>query len=299
MSRPTLLGWRDRYQAKGIDGLADADRAGRPRQIDRSAVLAATLTPPPKKYRIRLWCPRLLARHLKISDHSVAVIWRGYGIQPWPAESFRFCTDPPLAATVVDGVGLYLDPPENAIVLSVDEKSQLQALHRAGAAHPAAPDRTPLPRRRAARHDDLVRRPRGVHREGDRGAQAGHRHREFLAFLRQVARTYPDVEVHLVMDNYAAHKHPRVKAWLAANPQIHVHFTPTHASWVNLVECWFSMAERQAIHRGTYTSVKDLDAELRAYIDGWNDRAHPFTWTKTTEQILAKANRKKISNAEH
>jgi transposase len=130
-----------------------------------------------------------------------------------------------------------------------------------------------------------------------------HRHSEFLAFLKQIDRAYPASreagELHLVMDNYAAHKHDAVKAWLAANPRIHVHFTPTHASWMNMVESWFSIAERQAIHRGTYTSVKDLNAKIRAYIDGWNDRAHPFTWTKTADQILAKANRQKISNAEH
>ena len=127
-----------------------------------------------------------------------------------------------------------------------------------------------------------------------------HRHSEFLAFLKQIARAYPDTSsLHLIMDNYAAHKHPKVRAWLAANPRIHVHFTPTHASWMNLVECWFSLAERQAIHRGTYRSVHDLNTKIRAFVNGWNERAHPFTWTKTAHQILAKANRKKISNAEH
>jgi transposase len=130
-----------------------------------------------------------------------------------------------------------------------------------------------------------------------------HRHQEFLAFLRQVERAYPDGpdagELHLVMDNYAAHKHPKVRAWLAAHPRVHVHFTPTHASWMNLVEAWFSLAERQAIHRGSYRSITDLNAKIRAYIDGWNDRAHPFVWTKTADQVLSKANRKKISNAGH
>ena len=126
-----------------------------------------------------------------------------------------------------------------------------------------------------------------------------HRTPEFLAFLKQVARAYPDTELHLVMDNYAAHKHPKVHAWLADHPRIHVHFTPTHASWMNLVEVWFSLVERQAIHRGTYTSVNDLNAKIRAYIDGWNDRGHPFTWTKTADQILTKANRQATSNAEH
>ena len=118
-------------------------------------------------------------------------------------------------------------------------------------------------------------------------------------FLRQVARAYPTVELHLVMDNYAAHKHPAVKAWLAANPRVQVHFTPTHASWMNLVEVWFSLAERQAIHRATFGSVRDLTRKIRAFVDGWNDRAHPFTWTKTADEGLTKANRKKTADAEH
>jgi transposase len=126
--------------------------------------------------------------------------------------------------------------------------------------------------------------------------QDRHHHQEFLVFLRQVARAYPDVELHLVLDNYGAHKHPGVKDWLAANPRVHVHFTPTHASWMNMVEISFSMAERQAIHRGSYRSVRDLTKAIRTYIDGWNDRAHPFTWTKPAEQILAKAKRPQSSN---
>ena len=126
-----------------------------------------------------------------------------------------------------------------------------------------------------------------------------HRHQEFLAFLKQIARAYPDQELHLVMDNYAAHKHTNVKAWLAANPRVVVHFTPTHASWMNMVEIWFGIIERQAIHRGTFTSVPDLNAKIRAFITGWNNRSHPFVWTKTAEEILAKANRQKTSNAAH
>jgi transposase len=120
-----------------------------------------------------------------------------------------------------------------------------------------------------------------------------HRHQEFLAFLKQVARAYPDQQLHLVMDNYAAHKRTAVKQWLAANPRVVCHFTPTHASWMNLVEVWFSLAERQAIHRGSYTSVRELNAKIRAYINAWNNRCHPFVWTKTAEEILKKANRKK------
>src|SRR5204863_6765460 len=131
------------------------------------------------------------------------------------------------------------------------------------------------------------------------------RNQEFLAFLKQVERAYRDVvnddgepvALHLVMDNYAAHKHANVKVWLAANPRFVIHFTPTHASWMNLVEVWFSLIERQAIHRGTFRSVRELNAKIRAYIDGWNDRSHPFVWTKTADQILTKANRQKTSNA--
>ena len=126
-----------------------------------------------------------------------------------------------------------------------------------------------------------------------------YRHQEFRAFLKQVARAYPDVELHLVMDNHAAHKHPAVKAWLAANPRITCHFTPTHASWMNLVEVWFGIVERQAIRRGVFKSVRDLNTKIRAFIDGWNDRKHPFIWTKTADDILKKANRQNTSNTDH
>ncbi|MCT2107920.1 transposase, partial [Dietzia cinnamea] len=134
-----------------------------------------------------------------------------------------------------------------------------------------------------------------------------HRNQEFLAFLKQIERAYRHVvdadglpvELHLVMDNYAAHKHANVKAWLAENPRFKVHFTPTHASWMNLVEVWFGIVERQAIRRGVFTSVKDLNAKIRAFIDGWNHRSHPFVWTKTADEVLKKANRKKTSNADH
>ena len=129
--------------------------------------------------------------------------------------------------------------------------------------------------------------------------QPRHRHQEFLRFLKQLARAYPGVELHLVMDNYAAHKRVEIRTWLAANPRITVHFTPTSGSWLNLVEVWFGIIERQAIHRGTFSSVKDLNAKIRAFVDGWNDRAHPLIWTKTADDILKKANRKTTSNTDH
>ncbi len=126
-----------------------------------------------------------------------------------------------------------------------------------------------------------------------------HRHQEFLAFLKQVARSYPENELHLVMDNYSTHKRVEVRDWLAANPRVHVHFTPTSGSWLNLVEVWFGIIERPAIHRGTFRSVRELNAKIRAFIDGWNDRKHPFVWTKTADDILKKANRKNTSNTDH
>jgi transposase len=304
VSRPTVLAWRERYQAKGLAGLDDEPRSGRPREIDRAKVIATTLAPPPTKYGVTHWSSRLLARHLRIGDYSVATIWREAGIQPWRAESFRFSTDPELEAKVVDVVGLYLDPPENAVVLCVDEKSQIQALDRTA---PVLPTQPHLIERRShdyIRHGTttLLAALNIATGKVTSRCQDRHRHEEFLIFLRQVTRAYPAVQLHLimgVMDNYAAHKHPAVKAWLEANPRIRVHFTPTHASWMNLVEVWFSLAERQAIHPGTFTSVRDLTRKIRTFVDGWNDRAHPFTWTRPAEEVLAKANRKKTSNAEH
>jgi transposase len=301
VSRPTVIGWRDRYLAGGIGGLEDRPRSGRPRTIDHSKIVTATLSPPPKKYGVTHWSTRLLARHLRISDATVAAAWREYRIQPWRTESFRFSTDPELEAKVVDVVGLYLNPPENAIVLSVDEKSQIQALDRTA---PILPTQPGLAERRShdyVRHgtSTLFAALEIATGKVTAAVKPRHRHQEFLAFLKQVARAYPDQELHLVMDNYAAHKHDKIRKWLADHPRVIVHFTPTHASWMNLVEVWFSIIERQAIHRGTFTSVKELNAKIRAFIAGWNDRCHPFAWTKAAEQILAKANRQQTSNAGH
>ena len=301
VSRPTVIGWRDRYLARGIDGLEDEQRPGRPRSIDHAEIVAATLSPPPKKLGVTHWSTRLLAKHLGISDATVAKAWRDYGIAPWRSESFRFSTDPELVAKVVDVVGLYLAPPENAVVLSIDEKSQIQALERSA---PILPTQPGLAERRShdyIRHgtSTLFAALEIATGKVTAAVKPRHRHQEFLAFLKQVARAYPDGELHLSMDNYSAHKHDKIRKWLAANPRVIVHFTPTHASWMNLVEVWFSMIERQAIHRGSFASVRELNAKIRAFITGWNDRRHPFIWTKTADQILRKANRQDTSNAGH
>jgi transposase len=222
-------------------------------------------------------------------------------VAPWRVETFKFSTDPELVAKVTDVVGLYLDPPENAIVLCVDEKSQIQALDRTA---PMLPMQPGLPARRTHDYKRHGTSTLFAALEIATGRVTGacrprHRHTEFLAFLKQVARAYPQEQLHLVMDNYAAHKTTQVRDWLAQNPRVNVHFTPTSASWLNLVEVWFGIIERQAIHRGTFGSVKDLNAKIRAFIDGWNNRCHPFIWTKTADEILEKANRKTTSNARH
>jgi transposase len=301
VSRPTVTSWRARYARSGIAGLADQARSGRPRTIDHRRIVAATLKAPPRKLGITHWSSRLLATHLKIGDATVARAWREYGVAPWRCETFKFSTDPELVAKVTDVVGLYLAPPENAIVLCVDEKSQIQALDRTA---PMLPMQPGLPERRThdyIRHGTTTLFAALNIATGTVTArcQPRHRHQEFLRFLRQVARAYPDRPLHLVMDNYAAHKRVEIRDWLAANPRVQVHFTPTSGSWLNLVEVWFGIIERQAIHRGSYRSVTDLTRAIRAFIDGWNDRCHPFVWTKTAEQIHTKANRKKTSDAGH
>ena len=305
VSRPTVIDWRNRYAAEGMAGLEDDPRSGRPRTIDHRRIVATTLAPPPKKYGVSHWSSRLLGRHLRVSNGTVAKAWRDYGVQPWRVETFKFSTDPQLVGKVTDVVGLYLAPPENAIVLCVDEKSQIQALDRTA---PMLPMQPGLPQRRTHDYKRHGTSTLFAALELATGKVTGackprHRHQEFLAFLKQVARAYPDdgggTELHLVMDNYAAHKRVEVRDWLAANPRVHVHFTPTSGSWLNLVEVWFSIIERQAIHRSTFTSVTDLNAKIRAFIDGWNERCHPFVWTKTAEEILKKANRQTTSNTDH
>lgn len=305
VSRPTVIKWRDRFAQLGLAGLEDEPRPGRPKVVDDSAIIAATLEPPPESLAVTHWSSRLLGRHLGIGDATVARAWRKYRIQPWRRETFKFSTDPELVAKVTDVVGLYLDPPENAIVLCVDEKSQIQALDRTA---PMLPMQPGLPERRTHDYKRNGTSTLFAALEIATGRITGackprHRHQEFLAFLKQVAKAYPDdgtgQELHLVMDNYAAHKKAEVRDWLAANPRIHVHFTPTSGSWLNLVEVWFGIIERQAIHRGSFGSVKDLNAKIRAFIDGWNDRCHPFVWTKTADEILKKANRQPTSNTAH
>jgi transposase len=301
VSRPTVIKWRDRFAVDGVEGLSDLPRSGRPKTIDDAQIIAATLEPPPASLAVTHWSTRLLGRHLGIADATVARAWRAYRVQPWRQGTFKFSTDPELAAKVRDVVGLYLDPPRNAIVLCVDEKSQIQALNRT---QPILPVRPGLPER--ATHDYKrngtttlfaaleVATGTVTERCYDR-----HGKTEFLDFLKLIAKTYPRRRLHVVLDNYHTHKHDDINQWLAKNPRITLHFTPTSGSWLNLVEVFFGIITRQAIRRGSFDNVKQLVAAIRAFIDAYNDRCQPFVWTKTADEIIPRATRQATSDAGH
>jgi transposase len=251
----------------------------------------ATLEPPPENLGVTHWSSRLLAKHLGVSDYTVSTTWKKWGLQPWRVQTFKFSTDPELEAKIRDIVGLYLNPPDKAIVLCIDEKSQVQALDRTA---PVLPLRLGMPEKQTAdyvRHGTttLFATLEVATGKVTDACYPRHRHDEFLRFLKQVAKAYPRRTLHIVCDNYATHKHPAVHAWLEKNPRIRLHFTPTSGSWLNMVEIFFGIITRQAIRRGTFTSVKDLIAAIEVFIDAWNERCEPFVWTKTADQIIPKA----------
>jgi transposase len=296
VSRPAVIGWRDRYQAGGIAALEDQPRPGRPAEIDEIKVVAATLADdgrPPARLGITHWSARFLAAELGISFASVARIWRKWHLQPHRIETFKFSTDPELEARIRDVVGLYLAPPDNAVVVCVDEKSQVQALERTA---PPLPLRPGLAARRThdyTRHGTTTLFAALETATGKITADAcypRHRHQEFLKFLQKVAAARPDVDLHVVLDNYGTHKHADVRRWLARpeNQRITLHFTPSSCSWLNMAEIFFGIITRQAIRRGSFRSVRELTDAIGAFIDAYNDRCQPFTWTKDADQLLAK-----------
>ncbi len=300
-AEPTVVTWRRRYAEAGLTGQEDLPRPGSPSPLPealRDRVLELTLTQPPTAYGATHWSSRLLAAALAaegtpISHATIARIWHRFGVQPWRAETFTFSTDPEPEGKIRDVVGLYLHPPEKAVVLCVDDKPQLQALERTA---PALPVRPGSPQRQTfdyLRHGTTtlfaaleVATGRVTDACTDR-----HRHPEFLAFLTQVAAAYPRRQLHVVVDNYATHTHPAVRAWLARHRRITLHFTPTSGSWLNLVEAFFSIITRQALRRGDFPTVADLIAAIEHFIDAWNDRCRPFTWTTDPDTIIAKATR--------
>ncbi len=287
VTQTTVCLWRRRYRSAGLDGLRTRPRSGRKRRITTAkeqAVISATLRKPKAATH---WSARRLAKQVGLSSATVHRIWQKYGLQPHRTETFKFSRDPQFDAKLADIVGLYLDPPERALVLCVDEKSQIQALNRTQPAFPMWPG---LPARMT--HDYTRHGTTSLFAalEVASGKVHGrcfrrHRHAEFIAFLESLAKRYPKLELHLICDNYGTHKHPAVKQWLAAHPRFHLHFTPTSASWLNLVERWFGLITSQAIRRGSFQSVAQLEQAIARFLADWNDHAQPFAWTKSPRQI--------------
>ena len=304
VSRPTVICWRRRFAERGIAGLGDRPRSGRPRTIGldkRLEVVAATLAGPPSDLGVTHWSSRLLASELGLGHTTVAKIWRDWELQPWRVATFKFSTDPQLEAKIHDVVGLYLHPPERAIVLCVDAKSQIQALERTAPMVPLRPGRAQRQPHDHLRHGTttLVAALEVATREVIGECYQRHRHAEFLTFLKLMARAYPQRQLHLMLDNYATHKHPTVRAWLERHPRVHLHFTPTSASWMNLVEIFFGILSRQALQRGSFASVTDRVRAIGRFCDAWNQRSRPFTWTKTPDEIHSKTKRKSTSRTRH
>ena len=291
----TVGKWRRRFVKDRLEGLSDEPRSGRPRTLadERVAeVIERTLTTAPAD--ASHWSLRSMAQETGLSHTTVRRIWSAFGLQPHRSETFKLSSDPLFVEKVRDIVGLYLSPPERALVLCVDEKSQIQALDRTQPVLPMLPG---MPERRT--HDYKRHGTTSLFAALDvaTGAVIGkcyrrHRAREFLDFLKVIDRNVPDeLDVHLVMDNYATHKTAGVKAWLARRPHWHVHFTPTSASWINQVERWFAELTRKQLQRGVHRSTLQLEADIRAFIDSHNQQPRPFRWTKSADDILAAVKR--------
>ena len=291
-TRTTVILWQRRFEANGLDGLQDMPRPGRASTITERKVeqiVAATLSKPQNATH---WSTRSLAKEMGVSHMTVQRIWKKVKLQPHRVETFKYSNDPDLVSKVIDVVGLYLHPPENALVLSVDEKSQIQALDRTQPLLPLRPGQ-------------VERRTHDYKRNGTTclfaalnvadgtvigKCQPRHRHQEFLKFLRLIeGQTPKGKDIHMILDNYATHKHPKVKEWLEKHPRYHLHLTPTSASWLNQVETWFGILTQRQIRRGVYKSVKNLVDTIDRYIEHHNQDPKPFIWTKTPDQILSKA----------
>ena len=293
VSRPTVSRWLDRYDAVGVSGLeADRPRAGRPKQItiaEEAAIIERTLrtTPPSGTH----WSTRLMARVTGHHHATIARIWRAHGLKPHRVKRFKLSTDPEFVAKLRDVVGLYLHPPERAVVFAFDEKSQIQALDRTQPGLPLKKGRAGTMTHDYKRHGTTTLFAALDVATGTilQECMPQHRHQEFLAFLKQMERSVaPDLAIHVILDNYATHKHPKVKRWLTRHPRVHFHFTPTSASWLNLVERFFGELTERQIRRLAVTSVAQLVAAITQYIDRRNETPIPFVWTATVKQILTK-----------
>jgi len=305
VSGATVCYWRKRFSVDGLAGLHDRPKAGRARTHDDERVAALVkkaLTERPKA--ATHWSVRGMAAATGVSKSSVQRYFALFGVQPHRSKSFKLSSDPFFVEKVRDIVGLYLNPPEKAVVLCVDEKSQIQALERTQRVLPMG-----LGYVEGVTHDYYRHGTTTLFAALEVGSgevitqcKPRHRHQEFLSFLRHLDQSVPaPLELHLIIDNYATHKHPKVRAWLAKRPRYHVHFTPTSASWLNQVERWFGRITQQAIRRGSFATVKQLIQRIEAFVEHYNLHPRPFAWTATANSILGKIERlsKVISGTPH
>jgi len=286
---------RRRFAEEGLNGLADKPRLGRPPRLTeakRARIVALTLKPPPAG--LTHWSTREIAVREGVSHSTVHRIWQAHALQPHRVESFKFTTDPKAEEKIHDVVGLYLNPPTNAVVLSLDEKTQIQALERT---QPMLPLRPNLPARQT--HDYRRHGLTSLYAaleiaSGKVVGECSQRHTglDFLRFLKLLHRRYRGRELHVILDNSSTHSTPDVRAWLEAHPNIHFHFTPTGASWLNMIEAWFGILTRKSVRRGSFPSVRSLIRHIRDYIDHWNEHPRPFVWTKDPADIVRKAVRR-------
>ena len=298
--------WRGRFVRQRLEGLSDEPRPGRPRTITDEQVeqvITKTLEEPPP-HQDTHWSTRQMARATGMSQTAVSRIWPAFGLKPHLVETWKLSTDPQLIDKVRDIVGLCLDPPAAALVLCVDEKSQIQALDRTAPSLPILPA---TPARRA--HDYARNGTASLFAALDVASgkvisqlHRRHRHQEFLKFLKTIDATVPaGLDVHLICDNYATHNTEAIKTWFLRHPRFHLHFTPTYSSWRNLVERWFSELTNRKLRRSAHRSVAELEADLRAWIEAWNQDPKPFVWTKTADEILDNLTRylRLINNSGH
>jgi len=305
LSMPTVGHWRQRYLQAGLQGLHDELRPGRPRSIsDENVARLIRHTLKSKPRGATHWSVRSIADETDFSKSTVHRLWRAFDLQPHRQHHFSLSTDPFFIEKLRDIIGLYLHPPNQALVLCVDEKSQIQALERAQPILPMGLGYVEGVTHNYLRHGTStlfaaldVATGRVLTQNKPR-----HRHQEFLQFLREIeAQTPAQLTIHLIVDNYCTHSHPKVKRWLAARPRYQLHFTPTYASWLNQVEIWFNIVTQQAIRRGTFRSVKDLRAKIDTFVQQYNQRCTPFMWVATADSILAKLKRlcEQISGTRH
>jgi putative transposase len=305
LSRASVGKWRRRYGEKGLEGLHDELRPGRPRSVSDEKVaelIHKTLKTRPEG--ATHWSTRTMGSELGLSHMTICRVWQTFGLKPHLRDTFKLSTDPFFVEKVRDIVGLYLDPPDNALVLCVDEKSQCQALERSQPSLPLGFGYAEGYTHDYLRHGTLTLFAALEVATGGVLTQSKerHRHQEFLQFLRHIEANMPsELDVHLIMDNYGTHKHEKVRSWFAQRPRYHLHFTPTYSSWINQVETWFGIITRKTIRRGSFRSTKELAEKIDLFVKNYNRDSKPFAWTATAESIFEKLERicKIISVTEH